>query len=77
MRRVHNSIKCLEASVQKIGIVGGVAWSSTIEYYRLLCPWSNDHYRNLGSEVPLPTPPIVMVGPVPTTRRAAHAASRF
>ena len=49
-----------EVSVKKIGIIGGVAWSSTIEYYRLLCAWANEHFRKVGSDSPLPTPPMVI-----------------
>jgi aspartate racemase len=46
--------------VQKIGIVGGVAWPSTLEYYRLLCKWANEHFLEHGSELPLPTPPMLI-----------------
>ncbi len=46
--------------MKKIGIVGGVAWSSTLEYYRLLCTWSNAHFRKHGSDLPLPTPPMAI-----------------
>lgn len=44
--------------MKKIGIVGGVAWQSTVEYYRLICEWANAHHRALGTEPPLPTPPM-------------------
>lgn len=46
--------------MQKIGIVGGVAWPSTLEYYWLLCTWANEHFRSLGTSAPLPTPPIAI-----------------
>lgn len=46
--------------MKKIGIVGGVAWPSTVEYYRLLCIWTNEHFRKLGSSLPYPTPPIAI-----------------
>jgi len=49
-----------EVEVQKIGIVGGVAWPSTLEYYRLLCKWANAHFLQRGSDLPLPTPPMVI-----------------
>ncbi len=50
----------LETSLKKIGIVGGVAWQSTVEYYRLLCAWSNAHYRNVEPEGPARTPPMMI-----------------
>ena len=46
--------------MKKIGIVGGVAWPSTVEYYRLLCTWTNEHFRKLGSDMPYPTPPMTI-----------------
>lgn len=46
--------------MKKIGIVGGVAWPSTVEYYRLLCSWTNRHFRKLGSDLPYPTPPMTI-----------------
>lgn len=46
--------------MKKIGIVGGVAWPSTVEYYRLLCTLTNEHFRQLGSGLPYPTPPITI-----------------
>ncbi|MFY7864174.1 GNAT family N-acetyltransferase [Roseateles sp.] len=33
---------------KKIGIVGGVAWASTVEYYRLICQWSQQRHLELG-----------------------------
>ena len=46
--------------MRKIGIVGGAAWTSTLEYYRLLCTWSAAHYRRQGVAAPLPTPPMTI-----------------
>ncbi|MEJ6004737.1 GNAT family N-acetyltransferase [Paucibacter sp. AS339] len=33
---------------KKIGIVGGVAWASTVEYYRQICQWSHLRHLELG-----------------------------
>ncbi|MDA9982560.1 amino acid racemase [Gammaproteobacteria bacterium] len=44
--------------MKKIGMIGGLGWLSTIDYYRLLCAKTNAHYENLGVEPPLPTPHI-------------------
>lgn len=60
--------------MKKIGIVGGVAWRSTSEYYRLLCSWCNDHYRKAGSDLPLPTPPITIESLVMRDARKLRAA---
>lgn len=46
--------------MKKIGIVGGVAWPSTADYYRLICSGANRHFRALGHGAPLPTPPIMI-----------------
>ena len=45
-------------SMKKIGIIGGLAWPSTIDYYRLICKKSNEHYHGQG--VPAPTLPMVI-----------------
>lgn len=59
--------------MKKIGIVGGVAWPSTVEYYRLLCLWANEHFRKLGSDLPYPTPPIAIESLVISETRKLRA----
>ncbi len=59
--------------MKKIGIVGGVAWPSTVEYYRLLCLWSNEHFRKLGSDLPYPTPPMTIESLVMSKTRRLRA----
>lgn len=46
--------------MKKIGIVGGVAWPSTADYYRLICQGANAHFRARGHRPPLPTPWIAI-----------------
>ena len=46
--------------MKKIGIIGGLAWPSTADYYRLICTGANAHFRAQGHPMPLPTPPIVI-----------------
>ena len=46
--------------MKKIGIIGGLAWPSTIDYYRLICAGANAHFRSLGHPMPLPTPPMMI-----------------
>ena len=46
--------------MKKIGIIGGLAWPSTVDYYRLICTGANAHFHGQGHPMPLPTPPIVI-----------------
>lgn len=46
--------------MKKIGIVGGVGWPSTLDYYRLICTASNAHFRKMGTSLPYPTPPMTI-----------------
>jgi len=46
--------------VKKIGIIGGLAWPSTADYYRLICKKSNDHFEAAGAKSPFPTPSVVI-----------------
>ena len=59
--------------MKKIGIVGGVAWPSTLEYYRLLCRWTNEHFRKRGSDLPYPTPPMTIESVVMHSTRKLRA----
>jgi len=46
--------------LKKIGIIGGLAWPSTADYYRLICKKTNDHFESAGVKSPSPTPPMVI-----------------
>ena len=46
--------------MKKIGIVGGLAWPSTADYYRMICAGANAHFRAQGHGAPLPTPPMAI-----------------
>lgn len=46
--------------MRKIGLLGGMAWPSTVDYYRALCTGANAHFRALGHPPPLPVPPITI-----------------
>lgn len=59
--------------MKKIGIVGGVGWPSTMEYYRLICAGANDHFRRSGATPPLPTPPIAIESLVMSETRKLRA----
>lgn len=44
--------------MKKIGMIGGLGWLSTIDYYRLLCSKTNTVFAKTGVEPPLPAPHI-------------------
>lgn len=46
----------MHQNMKKLGIVGGVAWPSTVDYYRAICRLSVEHHRGLNVSGPSPTP---------------------
>lgn len=42
--------------MKKLGIVGGVAWPSTIDYYKAICRLSLAHHKDKGISGPPPMP---------------------
>ncbi|MEM8731092.1 MAG: aspartate/glutamate racemase family protein [Pseudomonadota bacterium] len=56
--------------MQKIGLVGGVGWASTVDYYRALAEGANRHFAALGYNAPLPMPPIAIESVVQAETRA-------
>lgn len=46
--------------MKKIGIIGGLAWPSTVDYYRLICQGAQAHFRAVGHPMPLPVPPMTI-----------------
>jgi len=44
--------------MKKIGILGGVGWPSTMEYYRLICEASQTYHRDKDFSGPTPMPEI-------------------
>lgn len=46
--------------MKKIGMIGGLAWPSTVDYYRGLCTKTNEHYKAKGATPPYPTPHIIL-----------------
>jgi aspartate racemase len=46
--------------MKTIGLIGGLAWPSTADYYRLLCSRTNAHFEKRGSEPPYPTPHLII-----------------
>jgi aspartate racemase len=46
--------------MRKIGIIGGIGWPSTIEYYRLICEASQLYHNDKKFSGPTPMPEIVI-----------------
>ena len=46
--------------MKKIGIIGGIGWPSTMEYYRLICEASQKHHQNKTFSGPSPMPEIAI-----------------
>src|SRR5918996_2757022 len=49
-----------EHAMKTIGIIGGLGWPSTLDYYRLLCVKTANAGRDRGAAVPYPTPHLLM-----------------
>jgi len=45
-----------ETKMKKIGILGGLAWPATIEYYKAICQLSQHHHVDLNIPGPSPIP---------------------
>jgi aspartate racemase len=46
--------------MKKIGIVGGIGWHSTLEYYREICRWANEPYL-AGGLAGMPSTPEIVI----------------
>lgn len=46
--------------MKKIGILGGVGWASTVDYYRAIAKGSGAFFAAQGAVSPLPVPPITI-----------------
>jgi len=44
--------------MKKIGIIGGIGWPSTVEYYRIICEASQLYHRDKYFLGPVPMPEI-------------------
>jgi len=56
--------------MKKIGILGGVGWASTIDYYRAICQGASAHFAARGAGSPLPVPPMSIESVVQAETRA-------
>ncbi|MCF6431685.1 aspartate/glutamate racemase family protein [Leisingera sp. MMG026] len=56
--------------MKKIGILGGVGWASTVDYYRAICEGAGRFFAERGATSPLPVPPIAIESVVQAQTRA-------
>ncbi|WP_435661437.1 aspartate/glutamate racemase family protein [Leisingera caerulea] len=56
--------------MKKIGILGGVGWASTIDYYRAICEGAGRFFADRGAGSPLPVPPITIESVVQAQTRS-------
>ncbi|UWQ78854.1 aspartate/glutamate racemase family protein [Leisingera sp. S132] len=56
--------------MKKIGILGGVGWASTLDYYRAICEGAGRFFAERGAGTPLPVPPITIESVVQAQTRA-------
>lgn len=56
--------------MKKIGILGGVGWASTIDYYRAICEGTGRFFADRGAGSPLPVPPITIESVVQAQTRS-------
>lgn len=61
--------------MKKIGILGGVGWASTVDYYRAIAEGSGRHFAQLGHSSPLPVPPITIESVTQAKTRALRGAA--
>ncbi|MBY6057656.1 aspartate/glutamate racemase family protein [Leisingera daeponensis] len=56
--------------MKKIGILGGVGWASTIDYYRAICEGAGRFFADRSTGSPLPVPPITIESVVQAQTRS-------
>ncbi|NOD65348.1 MULTISPECIES: aspartate/glutamate racemase family protein [unclassified Ruegeria] len=61
--------------MKKIGILGGVGWASTVDYYRAIAEGAGRHFAQLGHGSPLPVPPITIESVTQAKTRALRGVA--
>ncbi|WP_170608446.1 aspartate/glutamate racemase family protein [Ruegeria arenilitoris] len=56
--------------MKKIGILGGVGWASTVDYYRGIAEGAGRYYTERGYSSPLPVPPMTIESVTQSETRA-------
>ncbi|WP_282169929.1 aspartate/glutamate racemase family protein [Ruegeria atlantica] len=61
--------------MKKIGILGGVGWASTVDYYRAIAEGASRHFANRGHGSPLPIPPMTIESVTQAKTRALRGTA--
>ncbi len=61
--------------MKKIGILGGVGWASTVDYYRAIAEGAGRHFAERGHGSPLPIPPMTIESVTQAKTRALRGAA--
>lgn len=61
--------------MKKIGILGGVGWASTVDYYRAIAQGAGKHFAERGHGSPLPIPPMTIESVTQAKTRALRGVA--
>ncbi|WP_299666875.1 aspartate/glutamate racemase family protein [uncultured Ruegeria sp.] len=61
--------------MKKIGILGGVGWASTVDYYRAIAEGAGQYYAERGHGSPLPIPPMTIESVTQAKTRALRGTA--
>jgi len=61
--------------MKKIGILGGVGWASTVDYYRAIAQGAGRYWAERGHSSPLPVPPITIESVTQAKTRALRGVA--
>lgn len=63
------------ARMKKIGILGGVGWASTVDYYRAIAEGAGRHFAARGHGAPLPIPAMTIESVTQAKTRALRGVA--
>ena len=61
--------------MKKIGILGGVGWASTVDYYRAIAEGAGKYFSERGHGSPLPIPPMTIESVTQSETRALRGVA--
>ncbi|KUJ77507.1 aspartate/glutamate racemase family protein [Ruegeria profundi] len=61
--------------MKKIGILGGVGWASTVDYYRAIAQGAGQYFAERGHGSPLPVPPMTIESVTQAKTRALRGVA--
>nr|WP_245223734.1 aspartate/glutamate racemase family protein [Ruegeria sp. HKCCSA071] len=63
------------ARMKKIGVLGGVGWASTVDYYRAIAEGAGRHFAVRGHGAPLPIPAMTIESVTQAKTRALRGVA--